>query len=90
MIQHFWDEEAGIFWAIKEGSPLKVRTPFNLYPLWTGLLPEKMNNRLIEHLKDPRSFWGDYPIPTVARDDQPLIHKICGGSRLGKHQLLFH
>lgn len=70
MIQHFWDEEAGIFWAIKEGSPLKVRTPFNLYPLWTGLLPEKMNNRLIEHLKDPRSFWGDYPIPTVARDDQ--------------------
>jgi len=69
MIQRFWDPEAGLFWAIKNGEPIKIVTPFNLYPLWTGLLPDDIKTRLIEHLKDPNMFWGNYPIPTVARND---------------------
>lgn len=69
MIQDFWDPEAGLFWALHEEEPIRVVTPFNLYPLWTGQLPEAIRDRLIEHLKNPQEFWGEYMIPTVARND---------------------
>jgi glycogen debranching enzyme len=69
MIHHFWDPDTGYFWAIKEHEPIRVVTPFNLYPLWTGLLPENIRVRLLAHLKDPEQFWGEYPIPSVSRKD---------------------
>lgn len=69
IVKDMWDEEYGLFWALKDEKPLKVLTPFNLYPLWTGLLPEKMNKRLIQHLLNPAEFAGPYAIPTVARND---------------------
>jgi putative isomerase len=69
MIQCFWDEEAGVFRALFEEKPLPVITPFNLYPLWTGQLPDNIRNRLLDHLLNPQMFWGDYMIPSVARND---------------------
>jgi len=69
MIQDFWDEEAGLFWAVHDEKPIPVVTPFNLYPLWTGQLPEHIRDRLIGHLTNPDEFWGEYVIPTVARND---------------------
>ncbi|MGD8793005.1 MAG: trehalase family glycosidase [Anaerolineae bacterium] len=69
MIEDFWDEKAGLFRALHQDQPIPVVTPFNLYPLWTGQLSEQMNNRLISHLTDPDQFWGQYAIPSVARND---------------------
>ncbi|MEA3377626.1 MAG: trehalase family glycosidase [Chloroflexota bacterium] len=69
MIEDFWDEEAGVFWALHQEEPIPVVTPFNLYPLWTGQLPEEVCDRLIDHLTDPDEFWNQYVIPTVARSD---------------------
>lgn len=69
MIKHFWDPEAGLFWVIKDHVPVKVVTPFNLFPLWTGQLPEAIKDRLLEQLINPDMFWGKYKIPTVARND---------------------
>ena len=69
MIDDFWDEQAGLFWTLKDEEPIRVVTPFNLYPLWTGQLPEHMRRKLISHLTNPEEFWGDYIIPTVARND---------------------
>jgi putative isomerase len=66
MIEDFWDEEAGLFWARHDEQPVPVVTPFNLYPLWTGQLPDHIRDRIIAHLTDPTAFWGDYIIPTVA------------------------
>jgi putative isomerase len=37
--------------------------------LWTGQLPEAIRARLIAHLMDPNEFWGEYVIPSVARND---------------------
>lgn len=70
MIEHFWDPEAGLFWATHNHHPISVVTPFSLYPLWTGQLPHEIRERLIEHLTNPKEFWGDYPIPSVARNDE--------------------
>jgi putative isomerase len=69
MIKDFWDEEAGLFWALHEEMPIKVVTPFNLFPLWTGQLPDHITQKLLDHLTDSKSFWGEYPIPSVARND---------------------
>jgi len=70
MIRHFWDEEAGLFWALKgDHERIPVVTPFNLFPLWTGQLPEAIRSRLIAHLTNPQEFWGDIALPTVARND---------------------
>lgn len=70
MLEDMWDEEAGLFWALdKNEEPIRVVTPFNLYPLWTGQLPEHVCKKLIEHLTNPDQFWGEHVIPTVARND---------------------
>ena len=69
MIQDFWNEETGIFQATVNDKPIDVMTPFNLYPLWTNRLPRNIENRLIDHLTNPKEFWSEYAIPTVAYND---------------------
>jgi putative isomerase len=69
MINKMWDEEAGVFWALRADQPIRILTPFNLYPLWTGRLPPPITQRLISHLTNPQEFWTSYPIPSVARSD---------------------
>jgi putative isomerase len=69
MIRILWDTKTGIFWATKSGSRVNVRTPFNLFPLITGLLPIEIVQRLVKHLTDEKEFWPRYPVPTVALND---------------------
>jgi glycogen debranching enzyme len=69
MINDFWDEEAGLFRALHDEQPISVITPFNLYPLWTGQLPDAIRDRLIAHLVDSDEFGGEYVIPTVSYND---------------------
>jgi putative isomerase len=69
MIEHCWDEEAGLFRALHNHQPIPVVTPFNLYPLWTGQLPDAIRGRLLAHLTNRDEFWGEYALPTVARND---------------------
>ena len=69
MIEDYWDKETGLFRALHDNQPIPVVTPFNLYPLWTGQLPEAIRARLIGHLTNPDEFWGEYVIPSVARND---------------------
>lgn len=69
MIQDFWDEESGVFRAKHNNESIPVITPFNLFPLWTGQLPDNIRNRLIGHLTNPEAFWGENILPSVARND---------------------
>jgi putative isomerase len=69
MIEKMWDEDAGVFWAWRGGKPIRILTPFNLYPFWTGRTPASVTERLIAHLANPKEFWTPYPIPSVAQTD---------------------
>jgi len=71
MLRWMWDEDAGLFWAKRptHDARVNVRTPFNLYPLITGRLPEHVTRRLVAHLTDENEFWSRYPLPTVALND---------------------
>jgi glycogen debranching enzyme len=76
MIKEFWDEEAGFFRAFHGADPIPVLTPFNLYPLWTGQLPDDIRGKLLAHLTNKEEFWGDYPIPSVAHNDAHFNAKV--------------
>lgn len=69
MIKDMWDEERGVFHALYDEQPIPVMTPFNLYPLWTGQLPDHIRDRLLAHLTNPEAFWGEYSLPSVAYND---------------------
>jgi glycogen debranching enzyme len=69
MINDMWDEESGLFRALHEENAVPVVTPFNLYPLWTGQLPNEIRERLLNHLTNPDTFWGNYSLPSVAFND---------------------
>ncbi len=69
IIEHFWDEQAGVFWATRQHQRIPVLTPFNLFPLITGRLPRPMVDRLVSHLLSPDEFWLNFPVPSVARSD---------------------
>lgn len=73
LLQHLYDPDAGLFLALRMTGgghePVPALTPLSLLPLWTGRLPEEVNRQLIAHLRDPRTFWTPYPVPTVARSD---------------------
>jgi hypothetical protein len=69
MVEDHGEEEAGLFCALNDNHPIPVVTPFNLCALWTGQLPDQISDRLIAHLTDPAQFWGEYAIPSVARND---------------------
>jgi glycogen debranching enzyme len=84
MIEDFWDEEAGLFWALKDDQPIRVITPFNLFPLWTGQLPAHIKTRLISHLTNTDEFWGEYVIPTMYTMTQPILRTRCGEDRCGQ------
>jgi hypothetical protein len=69
MIDNTWDDQAGLFWARKDGHPIHVRTPFNLFPLITGRMPPYICRRLVDHLTNEKEFWPPFPVPSVALDD---------------------
>ncbi|MEX2144637.1 MAG: trehalase family glycosidase, partial [Anaerolineales bacterium] len=69
MVDQLWDEKGGSFQALHNNNVIPSLTPFNLYPLWTGLLPQEIVQRLIHQLLSPELFWGAYPLSTVAKSD---------------------
>jgi len=73
MIEHFYDPQAGVFWAMRPTDQghrrVEVLTSLNLFPLWTGRLPPAVAQRLVDHLTNPEAFWTRFPIPSVARSD---------------------
>jgi len=66
-----WNEQDGIFenrfWS---GEFSKRLSPTNFYPLFAGIAtPEQAKRMVEEHLLNPREFWGEYVIPSIARND---------------------
>jgi hypothetical protein len=70
-IQKLWNDEDGIYenryW---DGRFSHRLSPTNFYPLIAGVAPPDQAKQMIQrHLLNPREFWGEYVIPTIARND---------------------
>jgi hypothetical protein len=70
MLEMLWDDEEKIFFDLDMTvyKPTKVKTFFNLLPLWAGIsMPEEDAQAAIEkHLLNSDELWGDIPFPSVA------------------------
>jgi len=69
MISKMWNKQTGFFDALKNGKIIDTQTPFGLFPLITGRMPEHILERLVKQLTNRRKFWSRYPVCTVAMDD---------------------
>jgi len=71
-----WDPQAGIFLNIDLHTGKKIRrlSPTNFYPLLAkAATPQQAQTMIQKHLLNPQEFWGEYVIPSIARDD-PAFH----------------
>lgn len=71
-LQTLWDEEKGIFLnKHTDTGKLSPRlSPTNFYPLLAGVATQAQAERMMaEHFYNPEEFWGDWIMPTIARND---------------------
>jgi hypothetical protein len=67
-----WSEEHGIFLNkdLRTGQFSKRLSPTNFYRLLAhAATPQQAERMVKEHLLNPREFWGEWVIPSIARDD---------------------
>ncbi len=66
-----WDEEKGIYLNRHWNGEFSGRlSPTAFYPLIAGVASEHQAKRMIEeHLLNEKEFWGQYVIPSIAKDD---------------------
>ena len=67
-----WDEQAGIFLNVDlhTGRKNTRLSPTNFYPLMAkAATPEQARTMIEKHLKNPDEFWGEWVIPSIARND---------------------
>jgi len=72
LIQTLWHEPSGIYLnrRMDTGMPSQRLSPTNFYPLLSRAPTEAQAKRMIaEHMYDPNEFWGEWVLPSIARDD---------------------
>jgi len=69
MNRTLWSEAAGLYLdELPSGrSPRLAASHF--LPLLAGIPSRRRATRMIDTLRDPTRFWGDWVLPTIARDD---------------------
>ena len=67
-----WDEEFGMFLNrnLSDGTLSRRISPTNFYALQADCVTEIQKKRMMaEHFYNPDEFWGEFIIPTIARND---------------------
>jgi putative isomerase len=75
-LETLWNEDAGIFLNkdLHTGKFSTRLSPTNFYPLLARVArPAQAQAMLQKHLLNPDEFWGDWVIPSIARND-PAFH----------------
>jgi len=71
-LEQLWDEESGFYLNRRSDSgQLSHRlSPTLFYPLLAGVPDAERAQRMVaDHLLNPEEFWGDWVIPSIARND---------------------
>jgi putative isomerase len=80
---HFWDGSRKIFanrlWSGKFTGSV---APTSFYPLLCGAATADQARHLVGHLEDPRSFGGEYGLPSISRDDPALRDNVYWRGRI--------
>lgn len=71
-MESLWDEEVGLYLNYRTDldRPSLRLSPTLFYPLLAQLPSQSRAERMIEeHFYNPNEFWGDWIVPTIARND---------------------
>ena len=71
-LQELWDEESGIFRDknLVTGELSTHLAPTNFYPLLGQVATPRQAQRMVEeHLMNPEEFYGEWMLPSIARND---------------------
>jgi hypothetical protein len=84
-LTELWDEKSGIYrdknLITNRFSPQLAPTSF--YPLITGTPTQEQAERMInEHFLNPLEFYGDYILPSIARNDPSFNAAAAWGGRI--------
>lgn len=77
--KNFWNEEDGYYYDINTTThqQIKVKTQFTFLIMFMQNAREDRIKRLVdEHLKNPKEFWVNYPIPSVALSEPTFTQNI--------------
>jgi hypothetical protein len=71
-LEELWDEETGMYLnkLTATGAPVRRIGPSNFYALFSDRVsPERAVRMVEEHFFNPAEFYGEYMIPSIARND---------------------
>jgi glycogen debranching enzyme len=75
ILDRCWDEQTGMFYDLDQNNQqIRVKTISSLAPLFLENLPNKYVDALVGHVHNPKEFWSQFPIPSVAMDE-PTFHE---------------
>lgn len=71
MQEKMWDPKTQFFYSLDRDSDAKipVRTIQGFLTLACGAATHEQAEALVQQLQDPKQWWAEYPVPTVALDD---------------------
>ena len=88
--ERMWSEEDGCYYNLKfDGTLSKKQAPDCIMPLMTGLVPDDRKDRLLAVLKDENKFWGEYMIPSIAKDDPAFPNQAYWRGQIWPPQVLW-
>jgi hypothetical protein len=69
--QGLWNKDDNIYENRYEDGKFSPRlSPFNFAPMTAGIATSEQAQTMVEqHLLNPKEFWGEYVIPSIARND---------------------
>lgn len=71
-MQSLWDDESGLFLnrRVDTGAFERRLAPTHFYPLLAGVpRPDQAQRMIDEHFFNPDEFWGEWVLPSCARND---------------------
>ena len=72
MSAELWDEPFGLFLnrRVDTGERSRRISPTNFYALLAGAAtPDQADRMMAEHFYNPEEFWGEWVLPSIARND---------------------
>ncbi len=86
--KYMWDKRDRFFYHVSmnrhlfefEGSSLRRKEIIGFLPMWARVATKEQAAELVKELKNPKTFWRQYGIPTVAADDPdytPFVDDCC-------------
>lgn len=92
-LETLWDEKAGIYLNknLETGELNRRLSPTNFYPLLSEVPDQQKAKRMIdEHFYNPSEFWGDWIMPSIARNDPAYSNEYWRGRIWGPMNFLVY